>query len=416
MFTSIPIYSLFDSWACDSWACDSWAYWLWRRVDWCWSDLWIDCDWRYFVLGNRKWEYINSIQSRFEEITSPETTSDIELRVFIKRYLRWYNLADIIKARAEDALKFNRKIESAVNSHIQHLPLCFVPSSSIKGKLRWWHPNLTSIQFRRACKPYVTITLENTFPESGCPQLRLADESFLNTSISMADQHFDNAAQVGEFPLSMTNSEPPQSVFSKENTFDAAVIEVLRKDNRHAYSTIWFIHRSLMQFNLAIQYYAYEIFNEAYLRGRELIRSGGNIRKPYSWLKSTSLNIIREISRRQQPIKLEAFHYEPDGYQSIKFSFYLNDAAPSSGTRVYMRGSHKNKRFLHQLLGVRYASKPDQEIVDCCGAEELKTLCGLAGLRFARDVRCFHKGTLLTTKNAALPYLEWKIPVLLIAF
>lgn len=65
-----------------------------------------------------------------------------------------------------------------------------------------------------------------------------------------------------------------------------------------AYSTISFIQKSLMQFNLARQFEAHEILNEAYVRGREFIRSGGIIRNPYSWLKSTSLNIIREISRK----------------------------------------------------------------------------------------------------------------------
>lgn len=100
----------------------------------------------------------------------------------------------------------------------------------------------------------------------------------------------------------MTHSEPPRSISSSspEDVLNAAVIEVLGKDNPYAYSTISFIQRCLMQFHLASQYEAHEILNNAYLRGREFINSGGTIRNPHSWLKSTSLNIIREISRRQK--------------------------------------------------------------------------------------------------------------------
>lgn len=98
----------------------------------------------------------------------------------------------------------------------------------------------------------------------------------------------------------MTDSEPPRYVSSPEEALDTAVVEVVGKDNPHAYSTISFIQRSLMQFNLATQFEAHEILNDAYLRGRDFIRSGGIIRSPHSWLKSTSFNIIREISRKQK--------------------------------------------------------------------------------------------------------------------
>jgi DNA-directed RNA polymerase specialized sigma24 family protein len=98
----------------------------------------------------------------------------------------------------------------------------------------------------------------------------------------------------------MTDTEPPRNASSPEDALNAAVIEVLGKHNPHAYSTISFIQRSLLQFHLATQFEAHEILNDAYVRGREFIRSGGIIRNPHSWLKSTSLNIIRENSRKQK--------------------------------------------------------------------------------------------------------------------
>ncbi len=103
----------------------------------------------------------------------------------------------------------------------------------------------------------------------------------------------------------MTIPEPSGSMSSPEDALDTAVIEVLGKRNPHAYSTITFIDRSLMQFNLATRLEAHEVLNEAYVRGKQFIRSGGIIRNPHSWLKKTSLNIIREMKRKQkkeQPI------------------------------------------------------------------------------------------------------------------
>ena len=98
----------------------------------------------------------------------------------------------------------------------------------------------------------------------------------------------------------MTDSEPPRYASSPEDSLNAAMIEVLGKDNPHAYSTILFIQRCLIQFNLTTQYEAHEILNDAYVRGRAFLHSGGIIRNIHSWLKSTSLNIIRENSRRQK--------------------------------------------------------------------------------------------------------------------
>ncbi|HEY9726614.1 MAG TPA: hypothetical protein V6D50_09220 [Chroococcales cyanobacterium] len=112
----------------------------------------------------------------------------------------------------------------------------------------------------------------------------------------------------------MKDSGFPRSTPSPEDALDAAVIKVLGKDNPQTYSTISFIQRSLVQFNLASQFEAHEILNEAYVRGREFIRSGKVIQNPHSWLKSTSLNIIRENSRKQkkeQPIDPELVELIP---------------------------------------------------------------------------------------------------------
>lgn len=105
----------------------------------------------------------------------------------------------------------------------------------------------------------------------------------------------------------------------------------------------------------------------------------------------------------------QVFHYDLDDYRFIKFFFYLTDVDLYSGPHVLIRGSHKNKKLSHQLLGVRCASKPDEDIVDCYGAENLVTICGSAGLGFAEDATCFHKGTLPTQKERLLLQIEFAI-------
>jgi hypothetical protein len=105
----------------------------------------------------------------------------------------------------------------------------------------------------------------------------------------------------------------------------------------------------------------------------------------------------------------QVFHYDLDDYRFIKFFFYLTDVDLYSGPHVLIRGSHKNKKLSHQLLGVRCASKPDEDIVGCYGAENLVTICGPAGLGFAEDATCFHKGTLPTQKERLLLQIEFAI-------
>jgi hypothetical protein len=105
----------------------------------------------------------------------------------------------------------------------------------------------------------------------------------------------------------------------------------------------------------------------------------------------------------------QVFHYDLDDYRFIKFFFYLTDVDLSSGPHILIRGSHKNKKLSHQLLGVRCASKPDEDIVNCYGAENLVTICGPAGLGFAEDATCFHKGTLPTQKERLLLQIEFAI-------
>ncbi|NEQ84220.1 MAG: hypothetical protein F6K26_29810 [Moorea sp. SIO2I5] len=105
----------------------------------------------------------------------------------------------------------------------------------------------------------------------------------------------------------------------------------------------------------------------------------------------------------------QVFHNDIDDYRSIKFFFYLTDVDSSSGPHVYIRGTHKNKKLLHQIIGQRCASIEDQKLIDYYGAQKVMTVLGAAGSGFVGDTFCFHKGTLPTDKERLLLQMQFTI-------
>lgn len=105
----------------------------------------------------------------------------------------------------------------------------------------------------------------------------------------------------------------------------------------------------------------------------------------------------------------QVFHYDMDDYLFLKFFFYLTEVDLASGPHVCIRGSHKNKKWSHQILGMRCASKDDQEIADYYGIQNLVTITGPAGLGFVEDAYCFHKGVPPTDKARLMLQIEFAI-------
>ena len=105
----------------------------------------------------------------------------------------------------------------------------------------------------------------------------------------------------------------------------------------------------------------------------------------------------------------QVFHYDLDDYRAVKFFFYLTDVGLTSGPHVSIRGTHRNKRLLHQLLGQRCASIPDQTLVSDYGAENVVALVGDAGFGFVEDSCCFHKGALPTEQPRLMLQVEFSI-------
>lgn len=86
------------------------------------------------------------------------------------------------------------------------------------------------------------------------------------------------------------------------------------------------------------------------------------------------------------------FHYDMEDYACVKFMFYLTDVDMSGGPHVCVKGSHRNKKLSHQVSILR--ERDDCEIEEYYGKENVMTICDRAGVGFAEDPFCFHKGIL----------------------
>jgi hypothetical protein len=111
----------------------------------------------------------------------------------------------------------------------------------------------------------------------------------------------------------------------------------------------------------------------------------------------------------QQREAAQVFHYDLDDYRFIKFFFYLTDVDISSGPHAYIRGTHKHKKLLHQLIGTRCADIDDEKIVECYGAQNVVNVCGKAGFGFVENPLCFHRGTRPTEKPRLMLQIEYTI-------
>jgi hypothetical protein len=116
-----------------------------------------------------------------------------------------------------------------------------------------------------------------------------------------------------------------------------------------------------------------------------------------------------EGSYVEQRRAAQVFHYDLDDYRFIKFFFYLTDVDMSSGAHTYIRGTHKGKKFLHQLISTRCADIDDEKIIECYDAQNVVNVCGQAGFGFVENPLCFHRGTRPTEKPRLMLQLEYTI-------
>jgi len=93
------------------------------------------------------------------------------------------------------------------------------------------------------------------------------------------------------------------------------------------------------------------------------------------------------------------FHFDKDDYASLRFFFYLTDVDEDSGPHQVIKTSHRKKKLSHL---VSLGERDNGQIAEAYGPENLLTLCGKAGMGFAEDPYCFHRGTRPTGRDRLL--------------
>lgn len=111
------------------------------------------------------------------------------------------------------------------------------------------------------------------------------------------------------------------------------------------------------------------------------------LRSELCWSFARTSSVTEKIACAQ------VFHCDINDFRTLKFFFYLTDVDLDSGPHSYIKKTAGGGRTLfHQFLGQRCASLPDDELVESYGKENVRTICGPAGLGFAGDPYYFHRG------------------------
>jgi len=105
----------------------------------------------------------------------------------------------------------------------------------------------------------------------------------------------------------------------------------------------------------------------------------------------------------------QVFHCDINDYRTIKFFFYLSQVDWECGPHAYLKGSHRTRKWHHQLLGQRCAAIADEALIETYGSDAVTTVYGPAGFGFVGDPYAFHKGTAPTRHPRLLMQLEFGI-------
>jgi len=85
------------------------------------------------------------------------------------------------------------------------------------------------------------------------------------------------------------------------------------------------------------------------------------------------------------------YHFDIDGWRTLKFFFYLTPANEGAGPHQYIRGSHRRRRLQDQFSLT--TGRPTPQLERFYSRKEFLTITGEKGLGFAEDPFVFHTGT-----------------------
>jgi hypothetical protein len=101
----------------------------------------------------------------------------------------------------------------------------------------------------------------------------------------------------------------------------------------------------------------------------------------------------------------EKFHFDMNGWRTLKFYFYLTPTDDRGGAHRCILGSHRHRGLRHQLtLTVGHAEAALEAVY---GRDRFLTITGDAGTGFAEDPFVFHTGSLCRDRPRLILELEY---------
>jgi hypothetical protein len=101
----------------------------------------------------------------------------------------------------------------------------------------------------------------------------------------------------------------------------------------------------------------------------------------------------------------EKFHFDMNGWRTLKFFFYLTPTTERSGAHRSIIGSHRHRRLRHQFTVT--LGRPTEELERLYGQDRFLTITGDAGTGFAEDPFVFHTGSLCRDQPRLILELEY---------
>jgi len=102
-----------------------------------------------------------------------------------------------------------------------------------------------------------------------------------------------------------------------------------------------------------------------------------------------TLNFRKSYVTKEQAIKHQLFHVDPNSIKFVKFFFYLNDVDKSGGPLTIVKDSG-HKRFVGWDTKYRWSKEEMEQIY---GKDSVKYLTANAGDVIMAAPTCFHRGT-----------------------
>jgi hypothetical protein len=101
----------------------------------------------------------------------------------------------------------------------------------------------------------------------------------------------------------------------------------------------------------------------------------------------------------------ERFHFDMNGWRTLKFFFYLTPTNDRGGAHRCIVGSHKRRPIRHQLTPL--VGRATDELEASFGKDRFLTIMGDAGLGFAEEPFVFHTGSLCKDQPRLILELEY---------